>query len=102
MDNMIARIMEIEKQAALEIEQAEDASRKNIEERRRALEEEKQRALASIVTEENARFVQAVEAIHRQTTSSSPDADRQFESLFRDPAKINAIKEKIVAVLLSE
>jgi len=43
MDAVIKRIMEIEKQSAMEIERSEDACRKNIEVHKRALDQKKEK-----------------------------------------------------------
>ena len=101
MDAVITRIMEIEKQSALEIERAEDAGRKHIEAHRRALEEAEEQAHALITQTENTRLTQALLALNKQTEEASLAAGKAFESLFQDPATVNAIKEKIIAILLA-
>lgn len=100
MDTVISRIIEIEKQSALDIERSEDASRKNIEAHRRSLEEEKERAHNLIITSENNRLTQTLQTLNKQTGEASLAAGKDYESLFQNPAKVDAIKEKIVAILL--
>jgi len=92
--------MEVEKQSAVHIEQAADASRKKIEAYRHALEEEKERTQNLVITEETNRLTEALRELNQQTEEASLAAGRDYESLFQDPATINAIKEKIVATLL--
>lgn len=101
MEAVITRILEIEKQSAMDIERAEEAYRKNVEVHRRALEEERERTQALIVEKENSRLTEALQALNRQTEKTSLAAHRDYERLFQDPATIDAVKEKIVAILLT-
>lgn len=100
MENVVARIMEIERQAASKVEQAETASRERVEAHLRSLEEEKERTHALIIAKENTRLKQAVAEFNKQTEEASLAAAREYETLFQDPAKVKEIKEKIVAILL--
>jgi len=100
MDTVITRIVEIEKQSAASIERAEDAYRNNIEAHQRTLEENKERAHAQIISTENDRLTQTLGELNKQTEEASLALARDFEIRFQDPALIEAIKEKIVAILL--
>jgi hypothetical protein len=97
---MIARIIDIEKQSAARIEEARTASQKKVEARRRALQEEKERERAKITEKENARFANAVQQLTKQTEESSQAEMRDYETIFQDDAKIAAVKEKIISILL--
>ena len=101
MVNVITRIMDIEKQSARDIERAEEISQKNIEVHRRALEEEKNRAHDLIITKEQARLTQTLQALNKQIEEASKAAGKGYETLFQDPATVNAIKERIAAILLT-
>jgi len=100
MDAVITRIIEIEKKSAMAIKRAEDACHKNIEAHRRTLEEEKERAHAQIISTENTRLTQTLSDLKRQTEEASLASAREYETRFQDPALIEAIKEKIVDILL--
>jgi len=100
METVITRIIEIEKQSAMDVERAEDAYRKNIEAHRRNLEEEKERTHAQIISTENARLKQTLNELNKRTEDGSLAAARDYELRFQDPALVEAVKEKIVAILL--
>jgi hypothetical protein len=102
MDPVITRIIEIEKQSAMDLENAEGAYRKNIEAHRRALEEEKNKAHAHILSTENTRLKQALSELNKQTEEASMASGRDYESRFNDPALIKAIKKRVVAILLMQ
>ena len=101
METVIARILDIEKQSATDIARAEEACRNRIEAHRRALEEEKARAHALIIAKENTRLAEVLQALSKQTEKESRAAGEDYERLFQDPARVDAIKEKIVAILLA-
>jgi len=100
MDAVITRIIEIEKQSALDIARAEDAYRKNIEAHRRILEEEKQKTHYQITSTENTRLTHALQALNVQSKEASLASGRDYEDHFHDSDLIKAIKERIVAILL--
>ncbi len=101
MENVITRIMEIEKQAALDIEQAKAEYRNKIDAQRRTLEQDKEREHALINDKENARLTGAVRELNKQTEEASQAEMRDYENIFRDRAKIDAIKEKIAEIILT-
>jgi hypothetical protein len=100
MDTVITRIIEIEREAAMDIQRAEDTSRQNIEAHRRALEEEKERVRANIISTENSRLTQAAYEAKSKTEATSAHLRKDWESLFQDPALNEAIKEDIISILL--
>ena len=102
MNAVITRIIEIEKQCTMEIQQAEDVCREKIEAHRRALMEKKERECARIIAADDTRVTQAIEALKKRTEAESLASGRDYESRFQDPALVEAIKEKIVAILLTE
>jgi hypothetical protein len=101
METVITRILEIEKQSAMDIERTEEGCRKNIEAHRQAREEEKKRAHDLIIAKENTRLTAALRTLNKQTEGASLAAGKNHESLFRDPATVDAVKEIIVAILLA-
>lgn len=100
MDAVITRIIEIEKQSAMDIKRVEDACRKNIESHRRTLEEDKERAHTLIISTENSRLIRTLSELKKQTEEASLATAREYEMRFQAPALIEAIKEKIVDILL--
>lgn len=100
MDTVVNRIIEIERESALRIEQAHEASENKIEAHRRALAEKKEQAQAHIISDENTRLTEALRALNQQIEEASLAASRDYEGRFQNSAKIDAVKEKIVAILL--
>ncbi len=101
MDDVITRIIEIEKKSSLDIERSENTSRKNIEAHRLALEEEKERTHTLIISTENSRLTEAIQALNKQTEEASLAAVNAYEIRLQDPARVEAVKGKIVAILLA-
>jgi hypothetical protein len=102
MDAVITRIIEIEKQSAMDIDRAEDTYRKNIEAHRLTLEKNKESSHTQIISKENTRLTQTLETLKKQTEGVSISSGRDYESRFNNPALVDAIKEKIVAILLMQ
>ena len=101
METVITRIMEIEKQSAMDVKRAEEACRNRIEAHRQALEEEKEQAHALIITKENTRLAEVLQALNEKTEEESRAAGEDHERLYQDPTRVDAIKEKIAAILLA-
>lgn len=101
MDAVINRVVEIEKQSAMDIERAEEAYRKNIETHRQNLEKKKETSQATVISTENTRLAQTLEVLNKQTQEAFNAASRDFENRFHNQALVEAIKEKIVAILLT-
>jgi len=100
MDTVVSRIIEIEKQSAANVERAENAYRKNIEAHRRNLEEKKERAHTQIISTENARLTQALSELNKRIEESYAAMAGDYETRFHDRTLVEAVKEKIVSILL--
>jgi hypothetical protein len=100
MDDVITRIVEIERQCSADVEQARLEYGKNIEAHQRILEEKKIREHAQIISVESARLTQAVEEAKRQIEAAHDSLRRDSEGLFQDPVLNEAIKEYIISILL--
>lgn len=102
MEDVISRIIEVERQCAEALEQAERDCILNIEAHRRTLEERKAREFALIAEANSARLSQALEDAGRRIREASSALAGDEEALFQEPALIEAIKEKIVSILLED
>lgn len=100
MDAVVSRIIEIERESALYLEQAEVASQKKIEAHRLALDEEQERTRAGIISEENNRFSKTILEAKKQTEAASVAFLKHSEQPFHDPVIIQTIQEDILSVLL--
>lgn len=100
MDEVITRIMEVERQCAADIEQAEAQYAKRIEEHKRILEEKKTKEYARITAAENIRLAQAVEREKKQAEDATAVLQRDGENRLQDPVMKEAIKEDIISILL--
>jgi hypothetical protein len=100
MENVITRIVEIEKQCAQDITNAEQEYKKKVEVHKRTLEKKKSQAFNDIVVKGNTRLVQALEEAKRKTQADSLAAKSSFDRLYKDSSLHDAIKEKIVSILL--
>ena len=101
MDEVITRIVEIEKQCSADVEQAEIQYQKRIETHKRILEERKNKERTQIISTENTRLIKAVEEAKILTEATSAALRRDCDSLFLDPALNEAIKEDIISILLA-
>jgi hypothetical protein len=102
MDAVITRIIEIEKKSAMDIDRAEDTYRKNVEAHRLTLEKNKETTHTQIISKENTRLTQALEALKKQTEEAALASGRDYESRFNNPALVEKIKEQIIAILLTQ
>ena len=100
MDDVITRIVEIERQCSADIEQAQLEYAKDLEAHKRILEERKTREFAQIIATENTRLTQSIEEAKRQTEATSAAFRQDSESLFQDPILNQTIKEGIISILL--
>jgi len=101
MADVIARIVEVEKQCTEEIENAQREYTKKVEAYRHTLEEKKQKEFAAIISAGNERLAQALAEVEEQARREFVDADRENELLVADVKIKEAIKEKIVSILIS-
>ena len=100
MDNVIARIVDIERQCSADIEEARIASEKKIADHKRLLEEKKDRECAQIISAENTRLTKSVEEAKRQIEDSSAAIRSDRDKLFHDPVLNERIKQDIISILL--
>ncbi len=100
MDEMIAGILEIERQCSADVERAELECGRKIETHKRLLEEKKTKERTRILAAEKDRLTQAVEEAKRQTEAASAAFRRESESLFHDSASNGAIEKEILSILL--
>ena len=101
MDQVITRIVAIERQCSADVEQAEEACAKRIETHKRILEEKKTTQLTQIIAAENTRMTQAVEDAKRHIEAASAAFRGDCESLLQNPVLNEAIKEDITSILLT-
>ncbi len=100
MEEIISRIMEIEKQCADAVEQTEQESRRNIEAHRKTVEERKTGEYARIIRENNKRLAQAIEGAKREIEVEFRAAEEEMERLQQDLTLTGEIGETIVSILL--
>jgi hypothetical protein len=100
MDEVITRIVEIERQCSADVEQAERDYENRIDSHKRILEEKKSQEQTLIKSSENTRLAQAVEEAKKKTESSSSAFRKESERLIQDPVLKEAIKEDIISILL--
>ena len=101
MDDMITRIVEIEKRCADEIEEAEQAYRKKIEAHRGITQEKKAREYARIVSEGEGRLAQVIEEAKKKTEAEFQAAGGDIERLYQDSSLDWEIQERILSILLT-
>ena len=101
MDDMITRIVEIEKQCADEVEKAKQAYRKRIEAYKENVQEKKTRECTRIVSKSDTLLTQAIEAAKKKTEEESRAAQVDIERLYQDPSLNREIQEKVVSILLT-
>lgn len=100
MDEVITRILEIERQCTSDIEQTRLECEKNIEDRKRTLEEKISHEKNQISVTENSRLTRAVEEAKKLTEAASAAFQRDCERPFHNPVLTETIKEDIISILL--
>ena len=100
MDELITRIVEIERQCAAVIEKAEAASAGRIAEHKRVCEAKKEEERKRILSSENARRTQTLNDAKQQIQNETADFLQGSERLFADPGLQTRIKEEILNILL--
>jgi len=101
MDDVITRIVEIERQCSADVEQARFEYGKTIEAHKRVLEEKKVTERARIISIENTRLTQAVEDAKREIEAASDAVRREHDRLFENHVLKGAIQEDIISILLT-
>jgi hypothetical protein len=100
MDDVITRILEIEKQCSADVERAEVECAKRIEAHKRLLEEKRILEHARILDAQRTRLTEAIEEAKARTEAASTAFWRDSEALFHDPALQEKAKRKIISILL--
>jgi uncharacterized protein (UPF0276 family) len=100
MDEVITRIVEIERQCSVDVEQAQLEYAEHIEAHKRILEESKTQEFARITAAENTRLSQAILEAKRKTEAVSAIFRKDTETLFQDQSLNKAIQEGIISILL--
>lgn len=101
MNDVITRIVEIEKQCSADVEQARLEYGKNIEAHKRVLEEAKSSERSRIILAENTRLTQAVEDAKKRTEAALTEVLKEEERRLIDPALGEAIKKDVISILLA-
>jgi hypothetical protein len=86
--------------APMKVEQAEQASRRNIEAHRKTIEEKKSGEYARITRENNELLAQATEEAKGEIEAKFQAAEKEMERLRQDRSLAGEIREKIIAILL--
>ncbi|KQC07263.1 MAG: hypothetical protein APR62_00630 [Smithella sp. SDB] len=100
MDDIITRIVDIERQCSADVEAVQIEYKNNIEDHKRFLEEKKSRECADILSGENIRLSQAVEEAKKQSDVTSNAFITDIENIFKDQSLNELIKENIISILL--
>lgn len=100
MEDVIARIVEIERQCAEDVEKAERESRSRVQEFRRTLEEKQSREAERIVASCSERLEKAVEAAKKLIDSELQAVAAGNEKIFQDIALKESIRAVIASILL--
>jgi len=85
MDDVITRIVDIERQCSAAIEEAQLEYEKKIEAHKRLLEEKKSEESARIISAQKDRLTQAVETAKKQIEAASAAFINNNANLFQDP-----------------
>jgi hypothetical protein len=101
MDDVITRIVEIEKQCSADVGQARIDYGKNIEAHKRVLEEKGSSERARIISTQNSRLIEAVEVAKKETKAASDAILKDTEHRLQNPELNEAIKKDIISILLA-
>ena len=101
MDEVITRIVEIERQCSADIENSQRDSKNKIEAHRQFLEDKKNKERDQIIFEENARLSRAVEETASKIKAEFVVSEKENEILFQDPVLNEQIRENIISILLA-
>lgn len=101
MENVITRIVEVEKECAQEVDKAERESRMTIEAHRETLEEKKAREFALIDKAGQERLSSALEEAKRTSEAETRAASGEYGRLHEDPELTETIQKKVLSLLLT-
>jgi hypothetical protein len=102
MDDVITRVVEIERQCSAEVEQVRRDSARTIEARRLLLDEEAARERERIAAAENAGVAEALAEAKKISAAVFSEARTDSDRLFEDPLLKEAVRREILAILLAE
>jgi hypothetical protein len=100
MDDIIKKIIEVEKVCSEDIESAGLEYKKKIETLRYELENKKAQAKAEILESNKKRFKSAVEEANEHVTKELNEIHKEKDMLVQDRELCKAIKERIVLIVL--
>jgi len=100
MDDIIKKIIEVEKVCSDDIEDAELEYKKKIETLRFELENKKAQAKAEILESNKKRFKSAVEEANEHVKKELNEIHKEKDLLSQDKGLCKAIKERIVLIVL--
>lgn len=100
MDEVITRILEVEKQCETGVKKAEAEYPRKIEKYKRILEEKRATKRAGIEAEEKTKLDQAIDKAKKQIEIDSAALRQDIERRLQDPALSKAVKENIISILL--
>jgi len=100
MDEIIKKIIEVEKVCSDDIEDAELEYKKKIETLRFELENKKAQAKAEILESNKKRFKSAVEEANEYVKKELNEIHKEKDLLIQDRELCKAIKERIVLIVL--
>lgn len=101
MDTVMTKILEVEKECAGKVDKAERECRQNIEAYKKAIEEKKSREFDLIIAAGNEKLKEALDRAKKQAESESIALQRDSERLYQDRELTDAVKEKILSILLA-
>ena len=100
MDDIIKKIIEVEKVCSEDIESAGLEYKKKIETLRYELENKKAQAKAEILESNKKRFKSAIEEANEHITKELNEIHKEKKLLVKDKKLCSAIKERIVSIVL--
>lgn len=100
-DNVIARIIDVEKECAEEVEKAELEYRQNIEAHKKVLEEKKAREFDLIIAAGKEKLTETIDTAKKQADIEFTALQQESEGLYKDRALNETIKEKVLSILLA-
>lgn len=102
MEDVIGRIVEIERQCAEGVEKAERESLLRVDTFRRELEEQKAEDTARIVAACNARLEKALDDARHHREEESLAEELENERILQDAELKDSIREMIVSIILDQ
>jgi len=100
MDEMVTRIIEIERQCAAAVTKAEQEAAERIAKHKLALEEQKETLRNQILSDEHSRRIRAVSEAKGKAENASTIATSVRKKNFQDPVLKQAIQNDILSLLL--